>query len=94
MKGLLKEFLKSIFMDVVMALVLSGVISLIRFVFHGNVTRTQFLGGALAIFLLLLLDYIYNWIRTLILMKKDPVFKQMTIQTGISWKDYKKIKNG
>lgn len=86
--------LKSLLMDALLALGISGAISLIRLLFHGNVTRIEFLGGALGIFLFLFLDYIYNWVRTIILMKKDPVFKQMTMQTGINWRDYKKIKQG
>jgi len=86
--------IKALLADALWAFGLSGVFSLIRLLFHGNVTRGQFLWGAVAIFLLLFLDYIYNWIRTIILMKKDPVFKQMTEQSGISWKDYKKMRNG
>jgi len=84
--------MKALLMDALLALGLSGVFSLVRMMFRGNVTRGQFVWGAVAIFLLLFLDYIYNWIRTLILMKKDPLFKQMTMQSGISWKEYKKMK--
>lgn len=92
MKELFQELFKAQIMAVINALALSGVFSLIRMLFHGFVTRGQFLWGAVGIFVLLILDYIYNWIRTLVLMKKDPLFKQMTTQTGISWREYKKIK--
>lgn len=84
--------MKALLMDALLALGFSGVFSLIRMMFRGNVTRGQFVWGSVAIFLLLFLDYIYNWIHTLILMKKDPLFKQMTLQSGISWKEYKRIK--
>ena len=84
--------MKALLMDALLALGISGVFSLIRMMFRGNVTRGQFVWGSVVIFLLLFLDYIYNWIRTLILMKKDPLFKQMTLQSGISWKEYKRIK--
>ena len=94
MKELFRELVKCLFMDVICALGLSGVLSLIRMLFHGSVTRVQFLGGALVIFILLILDYIYNIVRTALLMKRDPVFREMTKTTGISWRDYKKMRNG
>lgn len=92
MKGLYKELIKAVFVDALWALGLSGLFSLIRVIFRGNVTRVQFLGGALVIFLFLFLDYIYNIIRTLILMKKDPIFKEMIMRTGMTWREYKKFK--
>lgn len=85
------EIIKSLLMDALWALGLSGFFSIIRIIFHGSVTRGQFFGGARMIFLVLVLDYIYNWVRTLVLMKKDPVFKSMTMRTGISWRDYKRM---
>lgn len=81
-------------MDAIFAFGLSGVLSLIRLLFHGSVTRVQFLGGALVIFILLILDYIYNLVRTVLLMRRDPVFREMTKTTGISWRQYKRMRNG
>lgn len=94
MKVLFKELVKSLFMDAIFAFGLSGVLSLIRLLFHGSVTRIQFLGGALVIFILLILDYIYNLVRTVLLMRRDPVFREMTKTTGISWRQYKRMRNG
>ncbi len=94
MKVLFKELVKSLFMDAILAFGLSGVLSLIRLLFHGSVTRVQFLGGALVIFILLILDYIYNLVRTVLLMRRDPVFREMTKTTGISWRQYKRMRNG
>lgn len=75
-----------------MALGISGLICLISLIFT-KVSWQQFWWQAGGIFVFFLVDYIYNWSRTIILMKKDPVFKTMTEHTGISWKDYKRLKN-
>ena len=92
MIGLFKELIRAVLIDALWALGLSGIFSLVRMLFRGNVTRTQFLGGAMIIFLFLIIDYIYNLIRTLILMKRDPVFKEMIKRTSITWREYKRMK--
>ena len=83
--------LSQLLQDALTALAISGIISLIRMIFT-QVKWGQFFFGALAIFLFLFLDGIYNWIQTIRLMRKDPVFREMTTRTGISWRDYKKMR--
>lgn len=86
------ELLKQAFRDAILALFISGVICLVRLVF-ATVTANQFWGGALGVFAILALVNIYNWVRTLLLMRKDSAFKEMTLKTGISWRDYKRLKD-
>ena len=83
----------SLFTDAILSVLLSGVFSGIYILIKGSITREKFIVGAVNLFSWFLLYNIYNWIRTLVLMKKDPVFKEMTIETGISWRDYKKLKD-
>ena len=91
MKTIIKVLFLQLLYDAGIAIALSGFITLIRRLFT-NVTKEQFLWLALIIFSIFVLDGIYNWIRTLALMKKDPDFKKKTMETGISWRDYKRMR--
>ena len=90
MRTLLEVF-KALLLDIVFSLGISAIISGVRSIFT-NVTWTQFFAGAAGILAFFILDWIYNLVRTLTLMKKDPIFKTMTETTGISWRDYKRMK--
>lgn len=57
-----------------------------------EVTWLKFLFGAIGIFILLTLYAVLTTATTLYRMHKDPAFKDAHLMTGISWKDYKRIK--
>lgn len=78
---------KTLFINALWSLGISGIICLGRMLFT-RVSWGNFFGGAAGIFALFFILGAYDVIRTLILMKKDPLFRDMNIATGISWRDY------
>lgn len=77
--------------DAVIALVVSGVISLSCMLFK-EVSWGDFFWGAVPIFACIELVRIYDFIRSVILGTKDPRFLE-AYKAGISWREYKRMRN-
>ena len=51
-----------------------------------------FLNGAIALFIVFSIVSLYRLIAEYMRFKKDPIYERMSLQTGIRWKDYKRLK--
>ena len=57
-------------------------------------TWGKFLYGGLGVFALLFILNMIGAIRHLVRCRRDPVYKDMSERTGISWEDYQKLMDG
>ena len=93
----IKNFAVAILHLVTQSIIISSVFCLFKFI--GHLCRLceapsweSFLYGAIALFIVFFIATAYKTILTMRRIKKDPIFEQMHLQTGISWKDYQYIK--
>ena len=56
-------------------------------------TMGKFLWGSACFFIILFLLYGATTALTMYRMHKDPIFKDAHLRTGMSWKDYQRLKN-
>ena len=80
------------------SLLASSVISFIYWIYgviagKDNKFLVPFIAGAIGIFIGLTIISIITTIANMIRMKRDPIFKEMFLNVGISWREYKKHKN-
>lgn len=62
--------------------------------FCSKPTLSKFVWGAVVLFAVLFLYTCYTTAMTMFRFRKDPVFKDAHLKTGISWRDYKRLKDG
>ena len=97
MKGLV-GFAGTLLITVLQSAILSALFCLIQWLLSltglcSIPSWHKFLFGGLALFCFLFLLYSYNTIITLYRYHKDSVFREANIRTGISWRDYKRLRN-
>ncbi len=86
------HFLGSLAIIMAQAIAYSLVYSALHWLFTGEMSWQMFLGGTLAIFLFLFAWSVFDTAKTLYRFHKDPIFKRAHLMTGISWKDYKRLR--
>ncbi len=93
----IKTFFASIAIHIVQSVFFSALLWGAKWVFSLlSIGKTpgwkEFIWGSAGIFLLLFLCTTYKFIKTLYHCKKEPMFRQMHIETGISWEEYQALR--
>lgn len=91
-------FILNVIKSAFWAALFSGVFWLLKLLgslvsFCNKPTLQDFLFGGLALFVLFFLHRMFWIIRDMYRRKKDPVYDKMSNTTGISYKDYKKLRD-
>jgi len=84
--------------DLLLAIMLSAFFSALKFIgslLHicGRLRWVDFLGGVLTLFIFFILWRAGHTLYYMHLYKKDPIFMEAHMRTGISWWDYKRLRN-
>lgn len=84
--------------DILLAVLLSAIFTGIKAVCHllrlcGRPGWVDFIGGALGLFVFFMIWRIGRTLYYMRLYKKYPAFKEAHLNTGITWREYGKIKS-
>lgn len=91
------EIAKYVIIHAVSAIGLSAVFSLLQWIgsllsWSKPPTWSKFLWGSLVLFVVLVVYHLFLFLLTVRRCMKDPVFRKMHVETGISWRDYKMLR--
>lgn len=93
----IRHFIGSLFMMAGISLALSALFSLCQLLLSlasvcDPPTWQKFFGGAIVLFIIFFLNGCFQVLLYYIRCRRDPVFKQVNLKSGLSWRDYKRLK--
>lgn len=89
----------TVFHTAIQSLVLSAIFCIGQWLFYfiglcdNGASWSKFFWGAVCLFIILSVVYASHTAITMYRMYKDPVFKYAHLRLGLSWKQYKEIKD-